>query len=141
MESRAHTPSLDYPAETLWGLLYTSRATHTLTRDDLEALLEEAQARNQSLGITGWLTYAMSPDGGPGVFEQYVEGSRAAVRRLFYGEGARGIEAGRGMVRDPRHCEIEVVQEGDFGGGPPGCRLYPRWFMEYVQEPVPLAVE
>jgi hypothetical protein len=125
-------------SDPLWGLLYTSRATRALTGPELRALLEEAQVRNEELTITGWLTYAMGPHGGAGVFEQYVEGPRSAVRRLFYGEGAPGLPEGRGIVNDPRHHDIQILQEGDFGGGPPGCRLYPRWFMEYVEAALPL---
>jgi hypothetical protein len=125
-------------SDALWGLLYSSRAVRSLSGPELESLLEEAQHRNEALGITGWLTYAVSPDGGAGVFEQYVEGPKGAVRRLFYGEGAPGLPEGRGIIDDPRHHDIQVVQEGEFGGGPPGCRLYPRWFMEYVEASLPL---
>lgn len=124
-------------SDPLWGLLYTSRAVRALTSRELESILGEAQGRNEALGITGWLTYAMSPEGGAGVFEQYVEGPKSAVRRLFYGEGAPGLPEGRGIVGDPRHHDIQIVQEGAFGGGPPGCRLYPRWFMEYVEAALP----
>lgn len=121
----------------LWGLLYTSRASRTLSDAELRFLLGEAKERNGGIGITGWMTYAPGETGGPGEFTQYLEGPRAAVRRLFYGEPAPGIPAGRGILGDDRHEEIVVVQEGAFGGGPPGSRLYPRWFMEWVDAAAP----
>jgi len=111
----------------LWGLLYESTATAALTADELEALLCEARDRNEALEITGWLTYAPGLDGAPGTFTQYLEGSRSVIQGLFH-----GADMGGGIRNDPRHHNVRVVQEGAFGGGPPGCRLYPSWFMEWV---------
>jgi hypothetical protein len=117
----------------LWGLLYTSRAVRAMSEAELDSLLSESKERNAGWGITGWMTYAPGEGGGPGEFTQYFEGPRDAVRRLFYGEDEQGRRVGRGIIGDPRHVDVVVVQEGAFGGGPPGSRLYPRWFMEWVE--------
>lgn len=121
-------------SDPLWGLLYTSTATRPMTEADLDALLEEAQARNEALGVTGWLTYVAGEDGEPGTFTQYVEGPESVIRRLFYGDAEPGTTA-PSIHDDPRHRDVVVIQEGAFGGGPPGCRLHPDWFMEWVDAP------
>jgi hypothetical protein len=123
--------------QTLWGLLYESKATEPISQSDLETLLRKARARNASMRITGWLTYSGGGGGEPGTFNQYLEGPRNAVRRLFYGEGSHQYEKGPGIVNDPRHTDVRVVQEGAFPYGPPGCRLHPAWFMNLVTEPQP----
>jgi hypothetical protein len=122
---------------TLWGLLYESKATEPVSQSELETLLRKARARNASLRITGWLSYSGGEDGAPGTFNQYLEGPRNAVRRLFYGEGSHQYVEGPGIVHDPRHSEVKILQEGTFPYGPPGCRLHPASFMKLVTEPRP----
>lgn len=117
----------------LWGLLYESRASRPLGTSEVARIVEEAQSRNERMLITGWLTYAADLDGRGGTFTQYIEGPRHAVRRMFYGEGGSVYAGGPGIVHDARHKDVRVIQEGAFGGGPPGCRLYPDSFMNFAE--------
>lgn len=116
----------------LWGLLYESTPVEEMRPEHLQELLAQSRSRNEEMGITGWLTYAPGVGDEPPVFTQYIEGRQSVVRQLFYGSGD-----GTGILSDPRHASIRIIQEGAFGGGPPGCRLYPRWFMEWVDAPRP----
>ena len=82
----------------------------------LNALLQQARARNAGLGITGMLIYAQPADGGPGTFTQHLEGSRDAVRTLFY----------ESILHDERHAEVRVLLEG-----PLAERSFAAWSMAF----------
>lgn len=120
----------------LFGLLYESRATQPFPPEALDALLAEAQARNERFGITGWLTFIPDADDLGGTFRQYIEGPERVVRRLFYGTAAPGLPAGPSIDSDARHTDVNVIQEGAFGAGPPGGRLHPSWAMHWVEVPL-----
>lgn len=90
---------------------YVSRFSQPFTSDELEALAEDAAARNRSLGITGML---MSSGG---IFYQVLEGPVAAVNELFHK-----------ISLDPRHKDVLVltVQEDV------ETRQFPSWAMKKV---------
>lgn len=119
----------------LFGLLYESRSTGAPSPEALQNLLSEAQARNERLGVTGWLTFVSDLDNQGGTFRQYIEGPEPVVRRLFYGTPTPELPEGPSILSDERHTEVRVLQEGAFGGGPPGGRLHPRWAMHWVEMP------
>lgn len=118
-----NVPNAHRAASPLYGLFYTSTAIHPMTQADLESLLRVARRRNVQLSVTGLLTYAEKEAAGLLIttppadsFWQYIEGSEAAVRSLFYDQ----------IARDPRHTGIEVHEED-----PAQHRLFPDWDMAF----------
>jgi hypothetical protein len=75
-------------------LLYASRTTTPIDEQLIAAILEQSRKYNLQHGITGVLCTASPGE----VFLQLLEGSRAAVNTL-YGN----------IVRDPRHCDITLL--------------------------------
>jgi hypothetical protein len=75
-------------------LVYRSRAVVAPTEAELEALLRQAQARNQAESVTGLLIYDQ------GSFYQWLEGPGAALARIWHS-----------IKHDPRHCDIEILRE------------------------------
>jgi hypothetical protein len=92
-------------ANSTYHVLYRSRATHTPTEADLQALLDWSRAYNAQQQITGLLLYS------DGRYVQLVEGPEAAVRTLY----AR-------IQQDLRHTQVVTVSEG------PGPQ---RWFADW----------
>lgn len=90
---------------------YVSRFSRPFTRDELDALADDAAARNRGLGITGML---MSSGG---IFYQVLEGPVGAVNELFHK-----------ISLDPRHKDVLVltVQEEV------ESRQFPSWAMKKV---------
>jgi len=78
----------------LVSLLYASRTTSEIDEALVASILERSRKSNLEHGITGVLCTA-SPGN---VFLQLLEGGRAAVNEL-YGN----------IVRDPRHCDITLL--------------------------------
>ena len=99
----------DTPDEQLYRLLYVSTARHFLDDQELEALLDQARARNRTAGLTGMLIYA------EGNFLQYVEGPRHEVEALV----AR-------LERDTRHHGIIRLIDGYIDR-----RIFSDWSMGY----------
>ena len=58
-------------------VVYVSTATRLMSEEDLESLLRDARAFNESVGITGILLY------NDGTFFQYFEGPEDAVERVY----------------------------------------------------------
>ncbi|MBK8019718.1 MAG: BLUF domain-containing protein [Betaproteobacteria bacterium] len=58
-------------------VVYVSTATRLMSEEDLELLLRDARAFNESVGITGILLY------NDGTFFQYFEGPEDAVERVY----------------------------------------------------------
>jgi len=75
-------------------LLYASRTTSEIDEELVASILERSRKHNLEHGITGILCTA-SPGN---VFVQLLEGGRAAVNALY-----------GGIVRDPRHCDITLL--------------------------------
>lgn len=95
---------------TLQCLLYMSHATQTMSRDDIDQLLERARARNGELGVTGALLHY------GGRFLQVLEGETDAVERCF-----RRIQA------DPRHARVTRLH-----GEPIAAPRFVQWSMRYI---------
>ena len=96
-----------------YSIVYVSTAIASLSEAALLQLLRQARCANQRAGITGVLMY------GGGQFLQVLEGSPAAVRRLY----AR-IEA------DPRHGRLEKLADG-----PLPRREFTGWHMSFAPLP------
>ncbi len=109
------------PADSLYVLLYQSRAARAIDAAALRDILETAVARNAKGDVTGLLVYGemeMLP-GIPGLFMQWLEGPEAAVRLLF-----------DSIARDPRHTEIELLADGPaYVVTGANARLFPSWAM------------
>ena len=87
------------------SLTYKSTATASPSAADLEALVEQARARNRQLGITGMLLYEN------GSFLQTIEGPPALVEALW-----------ASIKQDPRHEHIELLSEAIVA-----ARLFSDW--------------
>jgi hypothetical protein len=96
----------------IYTLVYCSRATGAVDRAQLDRIIASAHRHNPAHGITGLLVY------GSGIFFQWLEGPRAAVRGLMQVIGA-----------DPRHASIVQLTETEEVRD----RLFPTWDMELVE--------
>ncbi|MGI3781464.1 MAG: BLUF domain-containing protein [Janthinobacterium lividum] len=92
-----------------FSLVYVSRATRTLTGQELLDLMATARTANAAAGITGLLLY---DDVG---FLQMLEGTRDAVESLY-----ASIEV------DPRHEEVTLVRAREQRE-----REFPDWSMAF----------
>jgi diguanylate cyclase (GGDEF)-like protein/PAS domain S-box-containing protein len=95
-------PSLEAP---LHYLIYVSRSTRLLSKEELVALKENSVRFNAANGITGYLVYR------DGCFMQMLEGNRDTLKTLIERIG-----------RDPRHADLRIVAEGKAWR-----RMFPRW--------------
>lgn len=93
-----------------YQLVYSSASSTPMQLEELEDLLEQAQANNAIHGITGALVYA------DGFFLQILEGDRESVERLM-----------ERISRDLRHETLTVLQEGDIPN-----RSFSDWKMAYI---------
>jgi FAD-dependent sensor of blue light len=93
----------------MFHLVYASSALLPFTKPELQALLEQARAKNAKLGLTGMLLYK------DGNFMQVLEGDQKAVTDL-----AAIIE------RDPRHKGVLILLRGTSEE-----RLFPDWSMGF----------
>ncbi len=93
----------------LYHIVYLSAASHSLSDDDLRAILSTSRPNNRKRGITGMLLYS---DGG---FIQALEGPKEEVTDLY-----------RTIERDPRHGRIITLLEG-----PIEARNFPEWEMGF----------
>lgn len=75
-------------------LTYKSTATTNPTTADLQAIVNQARARNRQLGITGMLLFE------DGCFLQTLEGPPDQLDMVW-----------NAIKRDKRHCNIEVLNE------------------------------
>lgn len=97
------------PESDLHRISYLSSARRSITKADLEAILDVSRRKNEVAGITGLLLYH------DGSFFQTLEGMDAAVREIF--ASIRG---------DQRHRGIIVMEQR-----PVGERLFGRWSMAF----------
>ena len=93
----------------LFVLVYASEATAPMGEDALNALLEQARAKNERLGITGLLLHRQ------GRFVQYLEGAEADVRAVY-----------AAIVDDARHTNVRVLMEEQSSD-----RRFSSWTMGY----------
>jgi len=91
------------------SLVYVSASDRRITGVDLQALMEQSRRHNAANDITGLLLHRS------GTFLQFLEGSEAAVERLF-----ASIEV------DERHHDVVLVRRRTQPG-----RQFPNWTMEY----------
>lgn len=91
--------------ESIYQVLYRSRATHVLVDNELESLLTQSRIFNKEHQITGLLLYS------DGRFIQIIEGPEAEVRALY----AR-------IQEDTRHTQVVTIIDG------PGPQ---RWFADW----------
>ncbi|MCR9218983.1 MAG: BLUF domain-containing protein [Alphaproteobacteria bacterium] len=97
-------------AERIRRVVYRSKACETPTEDDLWALLDDARARNQAVGLTGVLLYD------EGAYLQVLEGRPEAIDRLL-----------ASIACDPRHVDMTIL--GDESDRP---RLFGDWSMAFI---------
>lgn len=89
------------------SLTYLSSTVDTFTKEQLEALVRSARAKNEGLGITGMMLYSGS------TFLQTLEGPDEAVDALF-----TLIDA------DPRHRDVFILRREQID-----TRRFTAWFM------------
>lgn len=94
----------------LFDLIYVSRATESMSTDELAQLLEQSRVDNERVAITGMMVYHRME------FMQLIEGDRAAVETLF----------GR-IANDRRHEQVFKLWDG-----PVGQRSFEDWSMAFV---------
>jgi hypothetical protein len=81
------------PEESVAMMVYRSRAVSMLSDGELELLLQKAQVRNRSEGLTGLLIYDQ------GNFFQWLEGPAAGLARVW-----------ESIKHDPRHRDPQVLR-------------------------------
>ena len=104
----------------LHAVLYRSIASQTFAPGELLSLVEHAQARNASLGITGILLHGSmrALPHVPGAFVQWIEGPEGVVHELY-----------RTVAADRRHHEVEVLADASLASLGINERLFGRWAM------------
>ncbi len=107
MDGMTATPEAG--AETVRSVVYTSVAARPFTDDELDALLQQARARNAALGITGMLSYR------DGSFVQFLEGPEPRLAELMADISA-----------DARHTDVRVLIDE-----PIAQRQFSSWTMGY----------
>ncbi len=103
---------LDDDAPALYNFVYCSRAADGVDDVEVGRIVESAQRRNLSRGITGVLVF------GSGVFFQWIEGPAAQMQNLI-----------ASLHGDSRHCDIVSLNRSEEKRE----RLYPNWEMEQVE--------
>ncbi|MGB0682302.1 MAG: BLUF domain-containing protein [Magnetovibrionaceae bacterium] len=94
----------------VYRLIYTSKATETVSDEALKAILAKAHDRNPKLGLTGILLFQN------GRFLQVLEGAKPTVSRLM-----------EKIAEDPRNRSLEYLFEEENTN-----RLFSGWSMAYV---------
>ncbi|MEY2666380.1 MAG: hypothetical protein RLZZ384_551 [Pseudomonadota bacterium] len=94
----------------IYQLVYASKAIDLFCENDLIAILSQARKFNQLANITGTLVYHS------GFFLQLLEGDHADVTNLFYAH----------IVNDKRHQNVTVFHEGYAPK-----REFPNWRMGF----------
>jgi uncharacterized membrane protein (DUF373 family)/acylphosphatase len=92
-------------------IAYISKATQSMSQDDLEEILRASRENNGRLGITGMLLY------GNNTFVQILEGEEKAVNELI-----------NKIKRDPRHADFHVLKKKTIDQ-----REYADWSMGFKQ--------
>jgi adenylate cyclase len=90
---------------------YISRFSKPLSHAEIDALAEQAERTNESLGITGLLMTT------GGIFYQILEGPSEEVDRLF-----------SRIMEDPRHTDVLVLSMQEAVED----RYFPAWSMKKV---------
>ncbi len=93
-----------------YQIMYSSQATAPMTVAELEKILADARAGNQSRNVTGALVYV------DGVFFQILEGDEPVVRKLM-----------ANIASDSRHRSVKVCYEAQID-----VRAFDSWSMAYL---------
>lgn len=93
----------------LYELIYSSNPVEPFSAGDIDALLQQARARNETLNLTGILFYDDRE------FLQLLEGDRQAVEQVF-----------ASIERDGRHGNIRVFHTGNVA-----VRSFNTWLMAF----------
>jgi len=93
-----------------YQIIYSSASSTPMQIDELEDLLEQAQANNSITGITGALVYV------DGYFLQVLEGEQEAVEKLF-----------ATISKDLRHDAVGILQAAHIP-----TAAFADWKMAYV---------
>lgn len=95
-------------------MVYVSEAVRAFDEAELQGLALHAAAKNERLGVTGYLHYAHERR----MFFQYLEGERATVLGLM-----------AEILADDRHVVRNTLEIGEVGP-----RHFPRWSMRHLAE-------
>lgn len=93
-----------------YQIMYSSQATNPMAVSDLEQILKDARAGNQTRNITGALVYV------DGVFFQILEGDEPVLRELM-----------ANIAKDSRHRSVKVFYEAQVD-----ARAFESWSMAYL---------
>ncbi len=96
----------------MYQLTYQSTAIIGIQKEQLEQILETAQARNSGEGISGCLVYYRDR------FVQILEGDKKVVRRLY-----------SQIKLDDRHHSVTLLWKGDVLE-----RCFPHWNMAFYHQ-------
>lgn len=96
----------------MFSLLYASRSTLQPSEADaaVKALVSAGRSRNEKADVTGCLVF------GAGRFAQILEGEQSAVEDIM-----------RSILRDPRHTEVAILQQGEAA-----TRRFADWALGYA---------
>ncbi len=97
-----------YPKRFL-QLIYVSKATKQMTKEDLKYLLEQSRERNKNLNVTGMLLYSGSS------FIQVLEGAATDVEAIY-----------ESILKDERNTDNYIVQKKGIDE-----REFPDWTMGF----------
>jgi len=95
----------------MYELLYISVSPKELSESELMDILNVAQLKNKSIGITGMLVYHNRE------IMQILEGEEAVVKELF-----------QSIYMDNRHTGIDVFYQGNIEN-----RSFGEWSMAFIQ--------
>lgn len=101
----------------VFGLAYSSRAQCNFQDEDLLCLADAAAAKNEQLGVTGYLYFRQ------GLFLQYLEGTREAVETLM-----------AKIALDVRHEILATIPLPEVPE-----RIFPHWYMRFLGSELPAA--
>jgi hypothetical protein len=93
-------------------LIYASRATGSVSKDELIELTRKAAKNNSALDLSGALVFSK------GCFLQMLEGPEATVLKLF-----------AKIAKDPRHCDVQQLSFR-----PILSRAFSGWGMSFLYE-------
>ena len=100
-------------SDSLYSLVYSSRESAPMSREELLALLAQSRPKNQRRGITGLLVHKA------GHFLQVLEGPKDEIESLM-----------EVIARDPRHQDISILTRDVIGE-----RRFGNWSMALADWP------
>ena len=92
----------------LYRILYRSKISGALSKEDIEGIVHHARTKNADNAITGVL---LNVDD---YFMQVIEGEEDVIKDLYYGK----------ILHDKRHFRLKILLEG-----PVQSRDFPEWDM------------